>query len=235
MEERQERAFPILKATSRDENIERKKAGCPASIPWGLIAPHDAQAQKNHGGQSLERLAARGGLAPEEALAVLADKPWHELARLTTADAVGRLISLVEDYELEQQALRAARSGAFVLPDGSGFSTATLPLPKDHWIYAEQPPPPMGLRCGTANKLRRVLVEYVQEAARYAVRDATMCGREKDFDPDAIVQSMVVGLLGYSTEDGLGSEEWQNPPEPLSQLIYVGYGCPENRETRKEP
>ena len=31
------------------------------TIPWSVIAPHEAQCQKNHG-QSLERLAERGGL-----------------------------------------------------------------------------------------------------------------------------------------------------------------------------
>lgn len=30
-------------------------------IPWEVIAPHEAQAHKNHS-QSLERLAARGGI-----------------------------------------------------------------------------------------------------------------------------------------------------------------------------
>ena len=45
-------------------------------VPWEMLAPHEAQAQRNHGGQSLERLAQRGGLDPCEALAILDDKPW---------------------------------------------------------------------------------------------------------------------------------------------------------------
>jgi len=54
------------------------------SIPWRVIAPHEAQAQRNHD-QSLERLAERGGLSPAEALLVLDDKPlrradWKALA-----------------------------------------------------------------------------------------------------------------------------------------------------------
>jgi hypothetical protein len=47
------------------------------SIPWWAIAPHDAQAQRNHGGQTLERLAQRGGLSPAEAMAVLEDRPYE--------------------------------------------------------------------------------------------------------------------------------------------------------------
>lgn len=41
-------------------------------VPWDLIAPHEKQAQKNHG-QSLDRLAERGGITPGEALAILGD------------------------------------------------------------------------------------------------------------------------------------------------------------------
>ena len=43
-------------------------------IPWSVIAPHEAQALRNQGGQTLERLQERGGLSPEEALAVLEDR-----------------------------------------------------------------------------------------------------------------------------------------------------------------
>lgn len=46
-------------------------------LPWALIAPHEAQAQENHG-QTLERLAERGGLDPVEAYAVLTDRHFRE-------------------------------------------------------------------------------------------------------------------------------------------------------------
>jgi hypothetical protein len=59
-----------------------------ASIPWGLIAPHEAQAQRNHG-QSLKRLAERGGLSASEAVAVLENRPWQPMA-----DAGPRLVQL---------------------------------------------------------------------------------------------------------------------------------------------
>lgn len=113
-----------------------------------------------------------------------------------------------------------------VLPDGTAFGVFSLPLPEDHWIYAQTPdgftpPPPMPLRMGTG-AARQEMVEKIRAAARYAVQAATMRGREMDFDPDALVQNMVIGLLGYFTEDGLSPDSWDNP-EPVPPL----YGGPE--------
>ncbi len=48
------------------------------AIPWAVIAPHERQAQRNHS-QTLEVLAARGGLAPCEAVAVLEDRRWRSM------------------------------------------------------------------------------------------------------------------------------------------------------------
>lgn len=47
-----------------------------SEIPWGFIAPHEAQAQRNHG-QTLERLAQRGGLAAPEAIDIIEGRPWN--------------------------------------------------------------------------------------------------------------------------------------------------------------
>lgn len=46
-----------------------------SEIPWGMIAPHERQARANHG-QSLERLAERGGLAACEALDIIEGRRW---------------------------------------------------------------------------------------------------------------------------------------------------------------
>ncbi|MCV0395417.1 MAG: hypothetical protein K5872_21975 [Rhizobiaceae bacterium] len=48
------------------------------SVPWGLLAPHERQAVRNHG-QSLVTLAGRGGLSACEALAVLEDREWRQM------------------------------------------------------------------------------------------------------------------------------------------------------------
>lgn len=47
-------------------------------LPWSLIAPHEAQAIKNHG-QTLERLAERGGLGFAEAAAILEDRDYRPI------------------------------------------------------------------------------------------------------------------------------------------------------------
>ena len=47
-------------------------------IPWALIEPHEKQAADNHY-QTLARLAERGGLSPDEALAVLENRQWRSL------------------------------------------------------------------------------------------------------------------------------------------------------------
>jgi len=59
------RQFPII-WQERGKPIH----GCPTSIPWDCIAGHENQAQLNHG-QTLDRLAERGGLAPTEAFAII--------------------------------------------------------------------------------------------------------------------------------------------------------------------
>lgn len=93
-----------------------------------------------------------------------------------------------------------------ILPDGSGFMTGTLPLPEDHWLYEKQLAPPMPLRMGTDDPRRAEYNKLVSEAARYAVRAATTSGKHEDFDPDAMVQNFIVGLLGYHTPDGLSRD-----------------------------
>lgn len=55
--------------------------------------------------------------------------------------------------------------------------------------------------------------DRIRAAGKYAVRCATMNGKEMDFDPDAMLQNLVVGMLGYWTPDGLSSDEWANPKD----------------------
>ena len=91
-----------------------------------------------------------------------------------------------------------------LLPDGSGFATMSLPLPKDHWLTAEGfDEPPMPMRMGTDDPRREEMKKQIVAAGRYAVRAATGNGKIDDFDPDAMVDNFVIGLLGYYTPDGL--------------------------------
>ena len=90
-------------------------------------------------------------------------------------------------------------SGATVLPDGSAFSTASFPLPKDHWLYA-----PRGEWDNERDEyaecpqpiLTNAQRDAVRTATRYAIRGATMCGQDQDFDPDALVLNVCYALCG---------------------------------------
>jgi hypothetical protein len=106
-------------------------------------------------------------------------------------------------------------SDVTILPDGSAFSVMTLPLPADHWLTKRgYNVPPMPLRMG-AGEARSQFAGLIREAAKYAVRASTMNGRDNDFDPDAMVQNFIVGLLGYWTEDGTSDDS----PDPLPPLF----------------
>jgi hypothetical protein len=67
--------FPIL------IKHEERRGGYsgPTKMPWAMLQPHEAWAQRNHGGQSLEMLASRGGLGPDEALAILDNRKWKHM------------------------------------------------------------------------------------------------------------------------------------------------------------
>jgi hypothetical protein len=97
------------------------------------------------------------------------------------------------------------------LPDGSGFAVMAMPLPANHWLTQDGfSVPPMPLRMGAS--LQRGLAEAaIKAAARYAIRASTMNGKEVDFDPDAMVQNFITGLLGYYTHSGLSQDAWANP------------------------
>ena len=62
-------------------------------IPWDVIEPHEEQALKNHG-QTLKRLAERGGLSVCEAVAVLEDRPW---CAMIESQAIVRLMELIKE------------------------------------------------------------------------------------------------------------------------------------------
>lgn len=49
--------------------------GHSLTVPWDFLAPHEAQAKRNHS-QSLEELARRGGLGPDEMLDIVCGHKW---------------------------------------------------------------------------------------------------------------------------------------------------------------
>jgi hypothetical protein len=70
------RSFPIMAVKGR----------FALTLPWAMIAPHEAQAQENHR-QSLERLAERGGLSASEAWAVMNGVGLRDYRRWPTDEA----------------------------------------------------------------------------------------------------------------------------------------------------
>lgn len=48
------------------------------SVPFAIMEPHQAQAIANHG-RTLDQLAERGGLTPEEAVAIIENRPWERM------------------------------------------------------------------------------------------------------------------------------------------------------------
>lgn len=92
-------------------------------------------------------------------------------------------------------------TGVVLLPDGPSFGTFTLPLPVDHWLTKSREYEGNSIASVDFPKQHvlapRVLYEEkVVEAARWAIRASTDCGRYKDFDPDAMVINLVYALCG---------------------------------------
>ena len=107
------------------------------------------------------------------------------------------------------------------LSDGSGFATMSFPLPKTHWLYApscEQWDSARDTNADTplpivSNELR----DAVKTAMRWAIRGATMNGKEMDFDPDALVLNAAYALCGphrgsYTVAQGYPPMEPKLPP-----------------------
>lgn len=88
------------------------------------------------------------------------------------------------------------------LPDGSAFTVAELSLPLNHWLYSQENNiPPMPYKMGVVDPRRSEMVQNIRKATKYALRVSTMNG-QTDYDPDAVVQNMVIAMVGYFTLDG---------------------------------
>lgn len=100
--------FPVMQIYAHDvktpdmrysEALEATKSlNCIQSVPWVMVAPHAKQAEYNHS-QTLEGLAQRGGLSPDELIAVLEDRKWYRMPMLEAND---KLKSYIELYEQEE-------------------------------------------------------------------------------------------------------------------------------------
>lgn len=70
-----------------------------SEIPFAMIQPHEAQALRNHG-QTLERLAQRGGLAASEAVAIIKGLSWRAVK--TGVPTEHYLITMVREWRAAQ-------------------------------------------------------------------------------------------------------------------------------------
>ncbi|KKM18495.1 hypothetical protein LCGC14_1665200, partial [marine sediment metagenome] len=66
-----------------------------------MLNSHEAQAYKNHA-QSLEELARRGGLGPQEALWILDDEDWDTSNMLVEQAALAELEERIFSYVLNK-------------------------------------------------------------------------------------------------------------------------------------
>lgn len=75
------------------------------AIPWAALHPHEKQAMANHGGQTLQRLASRGGLGVTEAYYILTDKPhpWVKLTPALSAAYRSALMRLLLQFERSRE------------------------------------------------------------------------------------------------------------------------------------
>lgn len=132
---------------------------------------------------------ATGNTARDQEMYAAGIRTGEENAKHNAAIRAGAPgVSTVED----------AQDGVTVLPDGSACALASLPLPATHWLYAEREYAP---GADEPKELPAPILTHAQRdavvaAIRYAVRGATMCGKEQDFDPDALVQNAVYALCG---------------------------------------
>lgn len=112
-----EAIFPIMVGHDPREAIKEARASggmvLVIGLPWAMIEPHEAQAKRNHGGQTLKRLAERGGLSAGEAVAVLNDGPYQRMAKAAAQFRLSALVArwTADKYRAEEQADWEATGG----------------------------------------------------------------------------------------------------------------------------
>lgn len=61
----------------------------PDGLPKHVLIPmeREQRAMSNHGGQDFKTLASRGGLGPDEAVAIMEDRRWQHMNVIELVDA----------------------------------------------------------------------------------------------------------------------------------------------------
>jgi hypothetical protein len=120
----------------------------------------------------------------------------EEYGKLVEALRKEKAVATFLDMQLTRAAAEITRLRSKVAPHHrvsvpSGL-VVDLPLPEDHWLYEPRKEPSATL------KGMQIYRPYVVEAAKYAIKAATDNGKDVDFDPDALIQNLLVGLFGYN-------------------------------------
>ena len=69
-------------------------------------------------------------------------------------------------------------------------ATAAFPLPEDHWIYQEPSEVSPLSETDLPNELRDAVRLSIREAMKYTIQVCTRRGKDMDFDPDAMCQTI---------------------------------------------
>ena len=79
--------FPVLL-----DHEYKKYANCPRSVPLSLVIYHKKQLLANHDNQTISSLAERGGLYPDELIAIIQDRSYYSMDR---EEAIKQLNSIL--------------------------------------------------------------------------------------------------------------------------------------------
>lgn len=98
------KTFPLILSQLKIEWMQRYTAAKgPESLPWGLLSSSPTwEKVLNFHGQTLEKLAARGGLSPAEAVAHLKGMPTAETLGLSPEQISALLRAEVRAWEMLQ-------------------------------------------------------------------------------------------------------------------------------------
>lgn len=90
--------FPILMHWDAQVRERWLALGCPESIPWSLVQDHEERALLNHG-QTLFRLAERGGLDPAELVVLIEGRHWYAAAHMDDEVAIRKLLEHLAQHK----------------------------------------------------------------------------------------------------------------------------------------
>ena len=68
----------------------------PRTVPWDFIAEHEKQCQRNHS-QTAAMLAQRGGLSLREIVAIVSDKDFYAVPKMTNDEATEWIAARIQE------------------------------------------------------------------------------------------------------------------------------------------